>query len=205
MQKKSRWGLASQLVLQTRAAWQRDCITISCALVKHRAVQDSWLSTWLRKGKMSQHSWLSGSLASAHQSLCCHLRGWKSRATELAWGEEGASMPNRDARLPPLEEQELEGQGQGQPQLPKPLQAALILPDTLQAKKAVQNWGEEGCWLRTHWLLMKISYMDVVSQRGTQKRANIIIWTGELLSTYWRSCSTVAVYCAVPLCPKPND
>lgn len=145
MQKKPRWSLASQLVLQTRAAWQKDRITISCAFVKHRAVQDSWLSTWLRKGKMSQHSWLSGSLASAHQSLCCHLRGWKSRAIELAQGEEGASMPNRVARLLWLEEEELEWQGQGQPQLPKSLQTALILPDTLQEKTAEQNLGEERC------------------------------------------------------------
>lgn len=40
-------------------------------------------------------------------------------------------MPNIAASLPWLEEQELEGQGQGQPQLPKPLQTALILGDTL--------------------------------------------------------------------------
>lgn len=61
MQKKSKWGLANQLVLQARATWQRDCITVSCALIKHRAVQDSWLSTWLRKGETALMAlWLPG-------------------------------------------------------------------------------------------------------------------------------------------------
>lgn len=61
MQKKFKLGLASQLVLQAKVTWQRVCITVSCALVKHRIAQDSWLYTWLRKGKMALMAlWLPG-------------------------------------------------------------------------------------------------------------------------------------------------
>ena len=54
---------------------QRDCVTVSCALVKHGAVQGSWLSTWLRKGKPATMAlWLPGFCP---PELVLSLTSWK--------------------------------------------------------------------------------------------------------------------------------